>query len=116
MYYALENASNLFISPLSIYSALSLVLSGCASQSKLEIIKALKLADKQEIRALSEMIGHDLQSVTEGDKKNTLVQANGLFINDGFSILKEYSDMLTGFYKTKVLKVIVIERLRIAII
>lgn len=95
----LEGDSNFFVSPLSIYSALSLVLPGSASASKAELIKTLHLSG-DDLHALSKTVGENLQSVTDGDTKKTLVQANGIFMQKGLSIQPDFQKILTDFHKT----------------
>ncbi|VUZ46868.1 unnamed protein product [Hymenolepis diminuta] len=82
--------SNFVISPLSIYSALSLALAGSASKSKEELIAALRLKESSDHGALCKLLGENLKSFNEGDKDKTLVQANAAFMQSGSRILDTY--------------------------
>lgn len=86
----LEAGSNFVISPLSIYSALSLALAGSASESKEELIAALRVKENSDHGSLCKSLGENLKSFNEGDKDKTLVQANATFMQSGSRILDTY--------------------------
>ncbi len=96
-----EINGNTFVSPLSIYSALSLALVGSADKSRNEMLTALKLGTRgQDFEALIRSVGEGLQKVPEGDVKNTLVQANAMFVEGSMSVLPAYSASLASHFKS----------------
>nr|AYC76426.1 serpin [Taenia pisiformis] len=85
-----EGKSNLFVSPLSIYSALSLALAGSENETRKELASVLGLAVDKDTDAMVKSLGEDLQAVGGGDTKKTLVEANGIFIQSGGRIKETY--------------------------
>ena len=69
------------------------------------MIKTLKLDDRKDLGELSKTVGEALLSVSEGDEKKTLVQANGIFMENGFKLQTQYLNVLREFYKTETQKV-----------
>ncbi len=99
--FSIEVDSNTFVSPLSIYSALSLALVGSADRSRNELIAALKLGTEgQDFDALIRSVGEGLQKVPEGDVKNTLVQANSMFVDGSMAVLPAFSAKLETHFKS----------------
>ncbi len=83
-----EINGNTFVSPLSIYSALSLALVGSAGKSRSEMLTALKLGTGgQDFDVLIRSVGEGLQKVPECDVKHTLVQANAMFVEGSMAVL-----------------------------
>ncbi len=96
-----EIDGNTFVSPLSIYSALSLALVGSAGTSRSEMLSALKLdMEGQDVDALIRSVGDGLQKVPEGDVKNTLVQANAMFVEGSMAVLPGFSASLKSNFKS----------------
>ncbi|VDK25148.1 unnamed protein product, partial [Taenia asiatica] len=85
-----EGETNFFVSPLSIYSALSLALAGSEGDTRQELVSVLRLAAGRDIGTIVKCVGEDLQAVTSGDAKKTLVEANGVFIQSGSHIKETY--------------------------
>ncbi|VDO14629.1 unnamed protein product [Rodentolepis nana] len=82
--------SNFVISPLSIYSAVSLVLAGAESESKKELIAALRVKGNSDHNTLCKSIGDNLKALNDGDEKKTLVQANAAFMHNSCKLLDTY--------------------------
>ncbi len=79
--------SDLFFSPLSVYSALSLAFAGSAGKSREELFTAFHLDEGDNVLA---DIGKSIKSIFEQDVKKTMVQANGAFIDGRLDVLGEY--------------------------
>ncbi len=86
--------SDLFFSPLSIYSALSLAFTGSATKSHEEFLTAFHLMEQCGDVNLLKMLGDGLKAIFEQDMKQTMVQANGAFINGGLHLLDQYKKVL----------------------
>ena len=87
------------MSPLSIYSALSLVLSGAESESKKELISVLHVESPKDSKTMSKLLGENLCSVTAGDVKKTLVQANGIFFQKGTHLMNTFTQIVMEYFK-----------------
>ncbi len=86
---------------MSIYSALSLALVGSAGKSRSEMLEALKLdIEGQDFDVLIRSVGEGLQKVPEGDVKNTLVQANAMFVDSSMAVLPAFSESLKSHFKS----------------
>ncbi len=86
---------------MSIYSALSLALVGSAGKSRSEMLAALKLGiEVQDFDVLIRSVGEGLQKVPEGDIKNTLVQANAMFVEGTMAVLPAFSESLKSHFKS----------------
>ena len=44
-------------------------------------------------------LGENLEGVTAGDDKKTLVQANGVFLQKGVHLEKAYNDVVSEYFK-----------------
>ncbi len=85
---------------MSVYSALALVLKGSGGKSQEELLAALKLdADGQDVDTLIRSVGESLQKIPEGDLKNTLVQANGMFVEGSMSVLPSFAESVKSIFK-----------------
>nr|CDS22753.1 serine protease inhibitor [Echinococcus granulosus] len=94
-----EGRSNFFMSPLSVYSALSLALAGSESETREELVSVLGLAPGKDIDTIVKSLGEDLQAVADGDAKKTLVEANGVFIQAGSRIRETYTSAVSKHLK-----------------
>lgn len=90
--------SNFFMSPLSIYSALSLVLAGSATETRKELLSALR-APSGDINTICKSLGEGLQMITGGENDKFLLQANAVFIQQGGNILTQYIKLVTDYFK-----------------
>ncbi len=86
--------SDLFFSPLSIYSALSLAFTGSATTTREEFMTVFHLTEQGSDTNLLKVLGDGLKSIFEQDVKHTMVQANGAFINGGLHLLDQYKKAL----------------------
>ena len=97
--FGLDGDENFFISPLSIYSALSLCLAGAKSESMKELVTALHVEPNKDTNAMIKLLGENLQSVTSGDDEKTLVQANCVFLQKGVQLQSEFKHIVTECFK-----------------
>ncbi len=86
--------ADLFFSPLSIYSALSLACAGSATKSREEFLTVFHLKKKGGDVNLLKMLGDGLKAMFEQDVKRTMVQANGAFIDARLNLLDQYKKVL----------------------
>ncbi len=85
---------------MSVYSALALVLKGSGGKSQEELLAALKLdADGQDVDTLIRSVGESLQKIPGGDLKNTLVQANGMFVEGSMSVLPSFAESVKSIFQ-----------------
>ncbi len=65
------------------------------------MLTALKLdTEGQDFDALIRSVGEGLQKVPEGDVKNTLVQANAMFVDGSMAVLPAFSASLKSHFKS----------------
>ncbi len=65
------------------------------------MLAALKLGTEgQAFDALIRSVGEGLQKVPEGDVKNTLVQANAMFVEGSMAVLPAFSESLKSNFKS----------------
>ncbi len=87
---------------------------GSAGKSRNEMLAALKLGmEGQDFDALVRSVGEGLQKVPEGDIKNTLVQANAMFVDGSMTILPAFSESLKSHFKSSAQEVRLSYRLSI---
>ncbi len=84
----------MFFSPLSIYSALSLAFAGSATKSREEFLTVFHLTEQGSDDNLPKMLGDGLKAIFEQDMKQTMVQANGAFIDGRLHLLDQYKKAL----------------------
>ncbi len=94
--------SDLFFSPLSVYSALSLSFAGSAGKSREELLAAFHLDEGDDVLA---DIGKAIKSIFEEDVKKTMVQANGAFIDGRLDVLGEYKAALVTHFDSDIQEV-----------
>ncbi len=82
-----EGKSDLFFSPLSIYSALSLVFAGSAGISREEFMATFHLTEQE---GLCKALGEGIRGIFEQDVGKTMVQANGAFIDARLQLLNQF--------------------------
>ncbi len=66
------------------------------------MLTALKLKNNSSLDfdALIRFVGEALQKVPKGDGKNTLVQANSIFVDGSLSVLSSFSEALKAHFKS----------------
>ncbi len=94
--------SDLFFSPLSVYSALSLAFAGSAGKSREELLTAFHLEEGDNVLA---DIGKSIKSIFEQDVKKTMVQANGAFIDGRLGVLGKYKAALKTHFDSDIQEV-----------
>ncbi|GAA28469.2 Serpin B6 [Clonorchis sinensis] len=88
--------SNVFISPLSIYTAVAMTMAGADGQTKNEILTSLHLSKVDNPNeAVGSIVQHYLQSKTGVE----LALANRLFALRPATVLPEYSQLIGKVYK-----------------
>lgn len=92
----LETDSNCFISPLSIYSGLSLALCGSANASYNELLSVLNFQseDSNDVEGTLALLGKSLDEVLDSENDKTLVLANGLFLDVNFEANTNFKKIL----------------------
>lgn len=91
---------NVFFSPLSVFTAFSIVYEGAGSDTAAEIQRMFDFptdADERQ-RAFSSMLG----SLNSDDSEHDLSLANALWLDKGFEPLAEYAETVTGPYGSRV--------------
>lgn len=91
---------NIFFSPLSVFTAFSMVYEGAGADTAAEIQRMFDFpedADERQ-RAFSSM----LDSLNPGDSEYDLSLANALWLDEGFEPFAEYAETVTGPYGSRV--------------
>ncbi len=66
------------------------------------MLTALKLNnDSVDFETVVRSVGEALQKIPEGDTKNTLVQANKLFVDGSLPVLPSFSGALKTHFKSE---------------
>ncbi len=86
--------ADLFFSPLTIYSTLSLAFAGSATKSREEFLTVFHLTEQGSDTNLLKVLGEGLKAIFEQDVKQTMVQANGAFIDGRLHLLDQYKKVL----------------------
>ncbi len=94
--------SDLFFSPLSVYSALSLAFAGSAGKSREELLTAFHLEERDGVLA---DIGKTIKNIFEQDLEKTMVQANGAFIDGRLDVLGKYKAALMTHFDSSIKEV-----------
>ncbi len=64
------------------------------------MLTALQLnSNSVDFNALIRSVGEALQKVSDGDTKNTLVQANSIFVDGSLPVLPSFSESLKTHFK-----------------
>ncbi|KAM7533915.1 hypothetical protein Aperf_G00000107542 [Anoplocephala perfoliata] len=92
--------SNLFFSPLSVYSGLSLALCGASGQTQNAISQVLNVQNERskDHEAILKHLGGQLDAIFAGDNLHTLVQANGLFTDDGLEVNSHFKQTMEKYF------------------
>ncbi|KAM7534353.1 hypothetical protein Aperf_G00000107496 [Anoplocephala perfoliata] len=93
--------SNYFVSPLSIYSALSMALCGSANASYNELLSVLQFHTKKgdDFDKTLAVLGKNLNDILDDENDKTLVLANGIFLDANFEVLKSFSNSLERHFQ-----------------
>lgn len=89
------SGGNLVLSPFSVSSALSMVLAGARGETAEQMTRLLG-ADAEYQAALAALVGQITKAGNTGD--NQFLNANGLWVQEGFKILPEFRDTLQNTY------------------
>ena len=92
---------NLFISPLSVSSALSMTLNGANGQTKEEMLKVLG-AGKINLDELNQAYQTLLEELPKLDPKVNLGIANSIWYRQGFSVNPAFLNTNTTYYNSEV--------------
>lgn len=88
---------NIFISPTSIYLALSMVLNGADGDTKNEMAEVLHV-DLKDLESINESNNAFLHAVNQKDFKAELEIGNSLWIKEGYPFLQSYMDRVTKYF------------------
>ncbi|HEY5499707.1 MAG TPA: serpin family protein, partial [Bacteroidales bacterium] len=91
------NASNVFISPLSVSIALGMAWNGAEGTTRTEMEKALKMSG-MSIENINEYYKIMQQSLPLADSKTTLKIANSIWYRNGFQIKQPFLDMNKTYF------------------
>ena len=87
-----DSAENIFISPFSISSALTMALNGAEGNTRTEMEKALHYEGTTR-EELNRGYAYENNRFSSLDQKVTLQIANSIWVRDGFEIKKDFIDM-----------------------
>lgn len=94
--------SNLFFSPVSVYTTLSMLALGARSTTRLEILQGMGLNDTKTNIHLHEDYRKFLQVVSQKTKDVKFKLGNEIFINKLENILPEYQQNVTYYYNASI--------------
>ncbi len=103
----IQESDNIFFSPYSISSALGMTYAGARGQTSVEMAEVLHFtlpveSTNRAFHSLTETLSSgDLSGADSGDPF-TLSISNGLWVQDGFSLLDEYVAEVTRYYSAAV--------------
>ena len=87
---------NTFISPYSVYAALSLSYAGSNSNTKIEFEKTMGISSPESFH---DSMAKNMGSLNERDGKGFSISvANALWIDNKTKVLSSYSDLLKNYY------------------
>lgn len=93
---------NIFLSPASLYIALSLIYNGADGETKKEMEKLLNFSDAE---ALNQASKDFYQALTKSKEGITLHIANSLWLNDLYSFQDNFQENMESFYDAKISEV-----------
>ena len=103
----MQESDNIFLSPFSISTALGLTYTGARGQTASEMAAVLHFtlpveAINRAFHSLSEALSSGDTGRPESGDPFTLSISNGLWVQDGFTLLDEYVDEVTEYYSAEV--------------
>ena len=87
-----DSSENIFISPYSISSALTMALNGAEGNNRAEMEKVLHYEGMSR-EQLNRGYAYETERLSSLDQKVTLQNANSIWIRDGFEIKKDFIDI-----------------------
>ncbi|SDD42082.1 serpin family protein [Niabella drilacis] len=96
-----QPGENLFVSPLSLHMALSMVANGASGTTREEILHTLQAKDLSP-EALNQACRTLLEALPGADPAVTMGLANALFYKNSFPVEAPFLQTLTGYYKAQV--------------
>lgn len=93
---------NVFLSPVSLYIALSLAYNGADGETKEEMESLLGFTDVELLNAANETFHQQLTTERDGAE---LHLANSLWLNDHFAFQADFEEALTNHYEAEVQEV-----------
>lgn len=101
LYFRLKDKEdNIFLSPFSIFSALTVTYEGARGNTKKEIENAMGYPSLNSIRRANMAKIHN--EINGKNKKYELYSANALWIQRNFSILKQYEEVVKRYYLVEI--------------
>jgi len=98
----MAGSENLFISPFSISTALSMAYTGAAAETEAEMAKTMHWPENSE--ALHKTFGQLIGDITKDAeaKEFTINIANRIYTDKGFELFRQFSDLNSNAYKASV--------------
>ncbi|CAG2105856.1 unnamed protein product [Medioppia subpectinata] len=96
---------NNFYSPLSITTAILMVLNGANGQTERELRQLCNIGDNENLQQLNDELKNTLTSIAGSDNKDVVMKlANLLVVKDSpnFSLLKDYKTIMTESFESSV--------------
>ncbi|CAL8105403.1 unnamed protein product [Calicophoron daubneyi] len=95
-----SSLENMFISPLSIWIAMSMTEAGSRGDTKKEMVKALRLPAKLSDEKIHETVGSTLMKCFESVPGVDVALANRLFVLKPATIQKRFGNLIQKYYKS----------------
>ncbi len=99
VYQKLDHSKNIFFSPYSVFSALSMVYEGAEGKTAEEIKDALYLPEKDLLRKSFKAI---YNAINKREKEYSLSTGNALWAQKDYAFLKEYINVIEEDYGARV--------------
>ncbi len=88
---------NLFISPVSLFSAFAIVLAGCRGDSEKQLTEALGISGND--LSMHQTLGASLNGITSASHYCKVVLANTMFLEKTFQIKSDFSNLAKTSYE-----------------
>ncbi|MCK5130859.1 MAG: serpin family protein [Candidatus Sabulitectum sp.] len=103
----MQESDNIFFSPYSISTALGMTYSGARGETALDMAETLHFTlsvsgINRAFHSITETISSGRLPMVESGEPFTLSISNGLWVQDGFSLLDEYVAEVTRYYSASV--------------
>lgn len=97
-----DTADNVFLSPASLYIALSLVYNGADGETKSEMDELLGFKEVNQLNQSNQSFYQQLMNEKSGI---TLQIANSIWLNDEFQFQRDFQDSMNEFYEAEISEV-----------
>ena len=103
-----DENDNTFISPTSLFAALSMVYNGADGETKDEIAKVLQ-SEGIEVADLNEANASLMAMLDKDSKQIQLSMANSIWLNEDFHFQKHFAENNKGYYNAEIAEVDVLD-------